>query len=69
MIAYDRLSQIVPPDWALASKALSVSLQQIAGVAVQTLPDLANAVVQQQTTQDLPLISALTTAVPPSVAE
>jgi len=69
MIAYDRLSQIVPPDWALASKALSVSLQQIAGVAVQTLPGLANAVVQQQTTQDLPLISALTTAVPPAVAE
>lgn len=69
MIAYNRLSQIVPADWALASKALSVSLQQISGISMQTLPALANAVVQQQTTRDLPLVSSLTTAVPPSVAE
>ena len=69
MIAYDRLSQIVPADWALAAKALSVSLQQISGVTIQTLPALAQAVVQQQTTRDLPLISSLTTAVPPAVAE
>jgi len=68
MIAYDRLSVIVPADQALACKALSVSLQQIAGISTMLLPELANAVIPQQTTRDLPLISALTVAVPPDVA-
>jgi hypothetical protein len=45
-----------------------VSLQQIAGISTMRLPDLANAVIPQQTTRDLPLISALTVAVPPDVA-
>ena len=68
MIAYDRLSQIIPADWALANKALSVSLQQIAGIQNMTLPTLANVVVNMETTNNLPLVSALNTAVPPSVA-
>ena len=68
MIAYDRLSQIVPADQALACKALSVSLQQISGISTLQLPELAAAVTPQQTTFDLPLISALTVAVPESVA-
>jgi hypothetical protein len=68
MIAYDRLSQIVPSDQALASKALATSLQQIAGITNMTLPVLANATSKLQTTSDLPLISSLTQAVPPSVA-
>ena len=69
MITYDRLSQIVPAGQALACKALSVSLQQISGISTMSLPALANATAQQQTTRDLPLISALTTAVPPAVAD
>jgi len=69
MIPYDRLSQIVPADQALACKALSVSLPQIAGISTMTMPSLARAVAAQETTRDLPLISALTTAVPPAVAE
>ena len=68
MIAYDRLSQIIPADWALANKALSVGLQQIAGITNMTLPQLATTVANLQTTNNLPLISALTEAVPPSVA-
>jgi len=68
MIAYDRLSQIVPADQALACKALSVSLQQISGISTLQLPELAAAVTPQQTTFDLPLISALTEAVPAAVA-
>ena len=67
MIAYDRLSQIIPADWALANKALSVSLQQLAGVTNITLPILANAVEPLETTRDLPLVTALPTAVPPYV--
>ena len=68
MIAYDRLSQIIPSDQALAAKALATSLQQISGVPNMTLPVLANAVVNLQTTNNLPLISALTQAVPTSVS-
>lgn len=68
MIAYDRLSQIIPADQALAAKALATSLQQIAGITNMTLPVLANTVINLQTTNNLPLISALTQAVPASVA-
>jgi hypothetical protein len=68
MIAYDRLSQIIPSDQALAAKAVATSLQQISGITNMTLPVLANAVVNLQTTNNLPLISALTQAVPASVA-
>ena len=68
MIAYDRLSQIVPADQALATKALATSLQQISGITNMTLPVLANAVVNLQTTNNLPLISALTQAVPSNVS-
>ena len=68
MIAYDRLSQIIPADQALANKALSVALEQIAGITNMTLPTLANAVANLQTTNNLPLISALTQPVPASVA-
>jgi hypothetical protein len=68
MIAYDRLSQIVPADQALASKALATSLQQINGITNMTLPVLANTVVYLQTTNNLDQISALTQAVPANVA-
>lgn len=68
MIAYDRLSQIIPSDQALAAKALATGLQQVTGITNTTLPVFANAVINLQTTINLPLISELTTAVPPSVA-
>ena len=68
MIAYDRLSQIVPSDQALAAKAMSVALQQISGITNMTLPVLANVVVGQQTTNNLTLIADLTQAVPTSVS-
>ena len=68
MIPYDRLSQIVPADQALAAKALATSLQQISGITTTTLPVLANTVVNLQTTNNLPLVSAQTQAVPSNVA-
>jgi hypothetical protein len=68
MIAYDRLSQIVPADQALAAKALATSLQQITGITNMTLPVLANVTVNLQTTNNLPLITALTQAVPTTVS-
>jgi hypothetical protein len=68
MISLNRLSQIIPPDQALANKALSVALSQITGIPNSELPTFAKTVTAMQTTRDLPLITALTTAVPPSVA-
>ena len=58
--AYDRLSTIIPPDQALANKALSVSLLGITGIQALSLPQFANAVAKVQTTAGLPLVSALT---------
>lgn len=68
MIAYDRLSQIIPSDQALAAKALATALQQIAGITNTTLPVLANVTANLQTTNNLNQISSLTQAVPPAVA-
>jgi hypothetical protein len=68
MIALDRLQQIIPADQALANKALATSLQQVAGISNLTLPQFAQSVGSMQTTKDLPLITALTTPVPASVA-
>jgi hypothetical protein len=68
MISLERLQQIIPPDQALANKALSVSLQQIAGITNMTMPMLARAVANLETTRNLPAISSLPQAVPPAVA-
>lgn len=68
MIPFDRLQQIIPADQALANKALSVALTQINGINNLNLPTLAAAVKNLETTKDLPLITALEQAVPPSVA-
>lgn len=63
MTTLDRLQQIIPPDQALANKALAVSLQGITGITSLTLPRFANAVANVQTTAGLPLVAAQTEAV------
>jgi hypothetical protein len=68
MITFDRLQQIIPPDQALANKALSVALAQVNGISTVPLPVFGQSVKVLETTKDLPLIEALTTAVPPAVA-
>ena len=57
MIAYDRLSTIVPSDIALANKALQVALQQISGISNMDLPTLANTVKAVNTNAGLPAIA------------
>ena len=69
IVAYNRLKQIIPADQALANKALSVALGQINGISTNNLPTFAATVKNLETTQDLPLITDLTTAVPPTVAD
>jgi hypothetical protein len=68
MIPLDRLQQIIPADQALANKALSVALQQIAGISNTNLPTLSETISVLETNRDLPLINALTEAVPASIA-
>lgn len=69
MITYDRLSQIIPADQALANKALQVALQQITGVDKLALNELATSVQQIETTRDLPILTNLTEAVPATTAD
>lgn len=66
MIAYDKLSQIIPSDLALANKALQVALQQITGLPNMTLATLGAAVKAQNTNKGLPAINQQTRAVSPS---
>lgn len=63
MIAYDKLSQIIPPELALANKALTVSLQQINGLPNMILPTLAATITNQNTNAGLPAINQQKTAV------
>lgn len=65
---YNRLSQIIPADQALANLALAVSLSQVNGISSTNLPTFADTVKNLETTKDLPLITALQQAVPASVA-
>jgi hypothetical protein len=66
MIAYDRLSAIIPSNMALANKALAVAIQQISGVPNMILPTLAATVANQTTNKGLPAINQQTQAVTPS---
>jgi len=68
MTAYDKLAQIIPPDQALANKALAVSLQQVSGVARLSLPAFANAVSSIQTMYGLPLVNAQTSPISQATA-
>lgn len=57
MIAYDRLSTIIPSDIALANKSLQVALQQISGISNMDLPTLARTVSAVNTNANLPAIA------------
>ena len=63
------LSRIIPPDQALANKALSRSLQQIKNIATTTLPRISRAMGEIETNQGLLGIQALTQAVPTMVTD
>ena len=58
--AYDRLSTIIPPDLALANKALQVGFQQINTITSVTVDSLSEAFLAIETTKNLPDVIALT---------
>ena len=66
--AYVSLSKIIPPDQALASQAISDSLQQVKNIFQLALPAFAVAVSATETNSGLGNITALTQPVPTSVA-
>ena len=65
MDGYRTLRNIIPPDQALANKALSVSLMQITNITNMTLPQLAKAYGAVQLNTGLPAIENQTTPVTP----
>jgi hypothetical protein len=66
--AYLSLSKIIPTDQALASQAISNSLQQVKNIFQLTLPVFSTAVAATETNSGLGNITALTQPVPASVA-
>lgn len=67
MIPYQRLATMIPPDWALANKALQASLEQIKNISTLLSPGLAATVTGIETNNGLNLITSLTEAVPAAV--
>ena len=61
------LKLIIPPDQAVANKALSRSLQQVKRITNTTLPALGTALVAVEPINSLPAVANLTTPVPSSV--
>jgi hypothetical protein len=66
-VEYQELIRVIPPDQALANKAIARSLQQIKNIFNLTLPEFATSVVALETNAGLPAINALTQPVPNSI--
>ncbi len=67
MTTLDSLQKIIPPDQALANKALERALRQTKNISESDLQVLAPVIEQLESNYDLPLIQALTTPIPPEV--
>lgn len=65
---YVQLKNIIPPDWALANKALQAGLEQVKSIFTSTTPLLGAASVNLETNIGLNLINALTSPLPASVS-
>jgi hypothetical protein len=66
--AYINLAKVIPPDQALANRAIANSLQQIKNIFALALPQLASAVLTVETNAGLTDINSLTQPVPTGVA-
>lgn len=67
MSTYDQLRKIIPPDQALASKALQAGLEQIKTIFNSNLPTLANTAIGMETVKGLPAIENLSSPLPANV--
>jgi hypothetical protein len=64
---YSQLKKIIPPDWALANKALQAGLQQVKSIFNTNLTAFSAATANLETNKGLDLINALTDPLPPEV--
>lgn len=64
---YSQLRKIIPPDWALANKAIQAGLEQVKSIFNTNLPSLSAAVVELESNRGLDLINALTDPLPANV--
>lgn len=62
----DQLAKIIPPDQAVATRAVVAALAQIKGIETVTLPELAEVAANLETLKGLPLVQDLTQPVPSS---
>jgi hypothetical protein len=60
----DQLAKIIPPDQAVATRAVVAALAQINGIQNADLPELAAAAANLETLKGLPLVQDLTQPVP-----
>lgn len=67
MSSYSSLKKIIPPDQALANKAMARSLRQVKEIFNSNLPNLSQAVENLETNKGLNQINALTTPLPANV--
>jgi len=65
---YSQLKNIIPPDWALANKAIQAGLEQITSIFNSTGPILGIATYGLESNKGLNLINALTSPLPASVS-
>lgn len=67
--SYDIISILIPPDQALADKALARSLQQLKNITESSLPALSTAMAQVETNVGLADINSLTQPIPTDVQD
>lgn len=65
---YVQLKKIIPPDWALANKALQAGLEQVTAIFNSNGPILGIASLGLESNKGLNLINALTAPLPTSVS-
>lgn len=66
---YTQLRKIIPPDWALANKALQAGLQQVKSIFNSNLPSVALASIKLESNKGLNLINNLTGPLPTAVTD
>jgi hypothetical protein len=66
---YSQLKKIIPPDWALANKALQAGLQQIKYIFNADITAFSAAAANLESNKGLNLITALTSPLPAAVAD
>lgn len=65
----DTLKKIIPPDQAVANKALARGLQQVKRIFQVTSPELAPVLTVLETVDDLPMIANLDSPLPGNVVQ